>query len=47
MAQTITINGANFVSKPTLTLTWTVAPLPPAGGYVVPAAADADPEVRA
>ncbi len=36
--QTITINGATFVSKPTVTLTWTVPPLPPAGGYVVPGA---------
>ena len=36
--QTITIYGANFVNKPTLTLTWTVSPLPPAGGYTVPAA---------
>lgn len=30
--QTITINGANFVNKPTLTLTWTGQP-----GYTVPA----------
>ncbi len=36
--QTLIINGANFVNKPTVTLTWTVAPLPPAGGYIVPAA---------
>ena len=36
--QTITINGANFVNKPTVILTWTVAPLPPAGGYTVPTA---------
>ncbi len=36
--QTITISGANFLSKPTVTLTWTVPPLPPAGGYVVPTA---------
>ncbi len=35
--QTIGINGANFINKPTVTLTWTQPPLPPAGGYVVPA----------
>ncbi len=34
--QTITINGANFVNKPGVTLTWTAPPLPPTGGYTVP-----------
>ncbi len=34
--QVITINGTNFVNKPTLTLTWNVPPLPPTGGYKVP-----------
>jgi surface antigen len=34
--QTITIYGANFVNSPTLTLTWTVPPVPPSGGYIVP-----------
>ena len=34
--QTVTISGANFVDKPTVTLTWTMEPLPPAGGYIVP-----------
>lgn len=34
--QTITLNGTNFVEMPTVTLNWTVAPLPPTGGYVVP-----------
>jgi hypothetical protein len=34
--QKITINGANFVNKPALILTWTVPPLPPSGGYIVP-----------
>ena len=36
--QTVTVYGNNFVNAPTLTLTWTVPPLPPAGGYVVPSA---------
>ena len=33
--QSVTLNGADFVAKPTVTLSWTKPPLPPAGGYIL------------
>lgn len=33
----VAINGVNFANTPTVRLSWTQPPLPPAGGYVLPA----------
>ncbi len=36
LPKTITIEGADFLNKPTVSLRWTFPPLPPTGGYIVP-----------